>query len=301
MLNIAHRGARSAAPENTLEAIAKAGQLGADAVEIDVQLGADGVAIVFHDDDLLRCTDAAGRFPRRRPWRVSDFTAAELSTLDAGAWFAAQLISSPAERQPWLRDLSAGERDTLMQPKDMAHFASGSVRIPSLAECLRLCRKLSLVAHVELKAIPRFYPRLADKAVAAIRDAGMERDVLVSSFDHQALARMAQLAPGVKLGVLTRDRIHRPSEYLARLGACAYIPCCTGEDDTIGFGAVTGQIDRDTIAEVKAAGFDVYVWTENDTDRMRRLVEAGVSGIYTDYPHRLRAVLGAGIPGRHGT
>lgn len=304
MLNIAHRGARSVAPENTLPAMEKAAQLGADAVEIDVQLSADGAIVVFHDDDLLRCTDARERFPDLAPWRVSDFKTSDLRALDAGSWFAAEVLAAPEQRQPWLRSLTDGERDSWVTPRDLARYASGEVRVPVLAECLDVCRRAGLAVHIELKAIPRFYPRLAEKVVDAVREAGMQGAVLYSSFDHVQLARIAKLSPGARTGVLTADRLHRPSEYLSRLFASAYCPGCCGVHDTVGFGAVTGQIDRQTITEVRAIGCDVYVWTENDPARMARLLEAGVTGIYTDYPHRLRALLEAraGIPagGRAG-
>jgi Glycerophosphoryl diester phosphodiesterase len=119
----------------------------------------------------------------------------------------------------------------------------------------------------------------------------MQDAVVLSSFDHAQLSRIGTLAPGVRTAVLSSDRLYRPAEYLARLGASAYNPGCYGDYDTVGFGAVTGQLDHETIAEVRAAGYDVYVWTENDPERMRRLIEAGVSGIFTDYPNRLRALL----------
>jgi glycerophosphoryl diester phosphodiesterase len=295
VLNIAHRGARNVAPENTLEAIKKAAQLGADAVELDVQLSADGSVIVIHDDDLVRCTDARERFPDREPWRISDFTNPDIRMLDAGSWFAAELSSPQLERQPWLRSLTDGERDAYVQPKDIAHYASGGVRVPLLGECLQACSELALAVHIELKTVPRFYPGLAENVVGQIRDACMQERALISSFDHQQLARVAKLAPEIKTAVLSSDRMYRPAEYLARLRASAYNPACCGEYDTIGFGAVTGQLDRETIAEVRAAGYDVYVWTENDPGRMLRLIEAGVSGIYTDYPNRLRALLDSGM------
>lgn len=293
MLNIAHRGARSLAPENTLEAIKKAAQVGADAVELDVQLAADGGVVVMHDDDLVRCTDARTRFPDRAPWRVSDFTAADIRTLDAGGWFAAEVLSPEPQRQSWLRSLTDGERSTYVTPGDIAHYASGAVKVPLLDECLQACKRLGLVLHIELKVIPRFYPRLAGKVVEHVRESGMRGSVVVSSFDHLQLARIAKLAPELRTAVLTADRLYRPAEYLARLGASAYNPGCHGDSDTVGFGAVTGQLDRETISEVRAAGCDVYVWTENDPGRMARLIDAGVSGIYTDYPHRLRALLDA--------
>lgn len=77
---IAHRGFSAAAPENTLAALRAAIDAGADALEFDLQVTADGEPVLFHDDTLGRTTDAEGYI---RAW-----SAAELAEVDAGSWFA---------------------------------------------------------------------------------------------------------------------------------------------------------------------------------------------------------------------
>ncbi|RIK22153.1 MAG: glycerophosphodiester phosphodiesterase, partial [Anaerolineae bacterium] len=72
-LIIGHRGASADAPENTLAAFALALEQNADGIELDVQLSADGVPVIIHDDDVDRTTDGAGR--------VHDLTLAELRAL----------------------------------------------------------------------------------------------------------------------------------------------------------------------------------------------------------------------------
>lgn len=79
-LVIAHRGASAVAPENTLEAFELAADLGAEAIELDAKLSADGEAVAFHDRTLGRTTGARGT-PGGR-------TLAELRVLEAGAWKA---------------------------------------------------------------------------------------------------------------------------------------------------------------------------------------------------------------------
>jgi len=290
---IAHRGARGMAPENTLEAIALAARQAADAGELDVQLSADGEVVVLHDDTLVRTTDARLRFPDRAPWWVADFTLAELRRLDAGAWFVDELARDPTTRQPFLHSLTNDERDRWIDPAALARFGSGAVRIPTLVECLAACAALGLASHVELKAVPRFPPALVERALAAIDASGERARVTVSSFDHRLLARVRALDAGLPTAVLARDRLADPVDYLARLDAQAYHPGCQGDDDTIGFQSVDGALDHATIAALRAAGRAINVWTENDPVRMRRLVDAGVSGIFTDYPARLRAIVDA--------
>ncbi|CAM5215206.1 Glycerophosphodiester phosphodiesterase [Ureibacillus acetophenoni] len=52
MISIAHRGASAYAPENTMAAFAKGVEMGADYIEIDVQMSKDGIPIIIHDDSL---------------------------------------------------------------------------------------------------------------------------------------------------------------------------------------------------------------------------------------------------------
>jgi len=78
ILNIAHRGASSLAPENTLSAARKGLEAGADMWELDVQLTADGELIVIHDSTLKRTSNVEDVFPHRRPWQVHEFTLDEI-------------------------------------------------------------------------------------------------------------------------------------------------------------------------------------------------------------------------------
>ena len=88
-LNIAHRGNRSLAPENTLAAARKGLAAGADMWELDVAMSADGIPYLIHDDTLERTSNVAEIFPERGPWPTHAFTLAELRQLDFGTWFNA--------------------------------------------------------------------------------------------------------------------------------------------------------------------------------------------------------------------
>jgi len=293
MLVIAHRGARAVAPENTLAAIEAAALLGADAVEIDVQLSADDRVVVTHDDTLVRCTDATTRHPDRAPWWVSDFTYAELRSLDAGSWFVDELERRPGDRQAFLRPLQENEAAALIDDDARARYASGTISIPTLDECIALCVRLGLGLNIELKTIPRKRPGLEERVVDAIDRRGLRHQALVSSFDHHALARVRSLDREVRIGVLVRERLFDPRTYIEALDADAWHPGCRGDDDVIGLQSIDGVVDTDTIARMRERDLGVNVWTVNDPDEMRRLIDAGVTGIFTDYPHRLRALLDA--------
>lgn len=84
---IAHRGASFDAPESTAASYKLARDLGADYLEMDLQRSKDGVLFALHDNNLQRTTDVATRFPERKDSPANAFTIAELKTLDAGSWF----------------------------------------------------------------------------------------------------------------------------------------------------------------------------------------------------------------------
>lgn len=83
---LAHRGDLANAPENTLPSFSQAIQKGADGVELDAKLTADGHVIVIHDATVERTTNGSGR--------VASFTLEAIRELDAGAWFDSQFIGT---------------------------------------------------------------------------------------------------------------------------------------------------------------------------------------------------------------
>ena len=87
-LIIAHRGDAASAPENTLPAFRRAWERGADGIELDVRLTADGQLVVHHDRRLGRTNGGAGL--------VSNATLAEIRALDSGGWFGPEFRGQPA-------------------------------------------------------------------------------------------------------------------------------------------------------------------------------------------------------------
>ncbi|WP_246609642.1 glycerophosphodiester phosphodiesterase [Nonomuraea rhizosphaerae] len=98
--SVAHRGASAYAPENTIAAFRLADKQRADMFELDVQETKDHKLVLMHDPTLNRTTNVEQVFPTRSPWRIKDFTYAEIRRLDAGSWFAAKYRG---QRVPTLR------------------------------------------------------------------------------------------------------------------------------------------------------------------------------------------------------
>jgi glycerophosphoryl diester phosphodiesterase len=287
VLNIAHRGARAFAPENTLAAFQKAKLLGCSMFEIDVHRTKDGDLIVHHDDQLTRCTDVKIKFPDQNSYFVSDFTSAQLSTLDAGSWYVEQL-SLPVEQRQWfLQSLTDDEIKQFVSHQDRDLYASGEIKLPTLKQTLELAQSLELLVNIELKTLPRMYPGLTDAVVDLIEKLNMELYVLISSFDHQQLQLVRQRNQIIATAVLTGDRMVNPLAYLKLLDADAYHPGL----DALGFNGVERKLDATGIANAIEQGCTVNAWTCNDKMEMRQLIAAGISGIISDYPNRVCDVL----------
>lgn len=226
VLNIGHRGASRAFPENTLAAFRAACDSGADMCELDVQLSRDGAVVVIHDDTVDRTTNGRGE--------VSGLTLAELKSLDAGR----------GERIPTLEEV----------------FAATTGRCG---------------LNIELKIAG------VERQVAEImRKYDATETSMVSSFDWSALEAMRTIAAEIRAGVLAEKKPERMLEAASRLHAYAVNPR---------FDLAT----PDLCIAAHARGFKVLVWTVDQPEQMRALIEAGVDGIMTNYPDRMRSVLDA--------
>ena len=84
---IAHRGTTFWAPEETEPAFIWARNIGADYLELDLQITSDGFLIAFHDDNLKRTTNISEVYPKKANLPIIEFSLRELRSLDVGSWF----------------------------------------------------------------------------------------------------------------------------------------------------------------------------------------------------------------------
>lgn len=249
---IAHRGASQAAPENTALAIERAIELGADAVEIDVQATADGALIVQHDCTLDRNTDAGAVFGREG-LRACDLTLQQLRRLDMSAWFDADL---PTQRILTLADAVAlTDRRTglLVEVSPCAQYADTDLPGDVARELLRLLPGRS----------------------------GLQ----VQSFRPEHCARLRALLPDVPVAWLAGDD-ERFTQVLAddeRLGPIVRTVDHVNPNRTL--------VDAALVERLHGLGVGVHPWIVNDGREMADLVDAGVDGVITDRPDAARAVL----------
>ncbi len=248
---VAHRGGSALAPENTLAAFQQALNWPVDAIELDVQMSADGHAVVFHDETMERLTDGRGN--------MLDLDLAYLHTLNAAAHFA------------------GGWPDVQ--------------RIPSLREVLDVARAGGVQAYVEIKASKRLggpyerYPHIAEAVVREIVASEMQTRVVVISFDWEILPRVKELAPEIATGAIVSREIWSTRDSLADLLArLTTLQCAWLNLDHQLFSA-------EMPAQVHAAGLQLGLWTVNDAQSLLRLARTEVDSLTSDRPDLFAALV----------
>lgn len=245
---VAHRGASATNAEHTLGAYVAALDEGAEALECDVRLTADGHLVCVHDRDLRRTAHRDGI--------VSTMELADLEDLDFAAW-----------KNPWADlDDEAPDRD------------------PELAKVLTMRRLLETAAsyprRVELAIEtkhPTRYAGLVERRLVQLLDefgwAGKDSPARIMSFSWVALRRIRRLAPDLELVLLMRT----PTQwYRSRPFA--------DSDWIAGPGIEFVREHPELVRRIVKSGTRVHCWTVNAPEDIDRCVDLGVEAIITDTP-----------------
>jgi len=251
---VAHRGASEDAPEHTLAAYKKAIEDGADALECDVRLTADGHLVCVHDRRVNRTSNGRGA--------VSALELADLAALDFGSWKSRDAWRGRDEEPDWEH-----------LPEDPAETA-----------VLTLERLLELVAdsgrRVELAIEtkhPTRYAGLVERRLVQLLDefgwAGQDSPARVMSFSWVALRRVRRLAPDLELVILVDNRAqwYRSRPFI-------------DNDWIAGPGIEMVREHPDALLKMRDGGRRVHCWVVNNEEDIDRCLELGIEAIITDKP-----------------
>jgi len=286
----AHRGGADLTSENTLEAFARALDIGVTTLELDAQVTRDGAVVVAHDNrvnpDTCRDTSPAGLSDDLFPYSGKPFrllTLAQVRTLDCGY--------QPTPDHPDQRAVSG------------AH-------VPELREVVDLLRErgaddvgLNVEIKVQADDLGLTVPRTeyAAKVWAVLDEGGVADRATIQSFDWASLTAVHHIAPGARLvALVSPERLEQGKESAS--------PWLGGIDiDDVGGDVVRAAsgiagvvalspredlpVDAALVRSAHAAGLAVVPWTVDDEDDMGRLVDLGVDGLITNRPDLLRTVL----------
>ena len=278
-LIIAHRGASGYLPEHTLEAYAYAYAAGADYLEPDVVLAADGTLICSHDLTLEKTTDVADVFPGRAradgKWYAIDFTVAELKQLHR---------RGPGDAAP--RGMQIATLDELFDLIGQLNAQTG--------------RRVGVIPEPKSPSFHREAGRPIEPVLLdALRRHGYTEPndpAIIQCFDLDALRRIHDdLDSRLRLVYLIgRDPL--PSDRISAVAAF-----CHG----LGPNKEFFETHPDMIDAARRSGLALYPYTfKRDVESHRRFIhEHRVRGIFTDFPDLARAVAdtppgGTGAPVR---
>lgn len=245
---VAHRGSSATNPEHTLGAYVAALDEGAEALECDVRLTADGHLVCVHDRNLLRTA--------QKKRLVSSMELSELEQLDFASW-----------KHPWAElDDEAPDLD------------------PEFNKVLTLRRLLETVADygrpvelaIETKH-PTRYAGLVERRLVDLLDdfgwAGKDSPARIMSFSWIALRRVRRLAPELRLVFL----MDGPTDWVR-------VRPFADNDWIAGPGIKLLKKHPEMIQRIRESGTEVHVWTVNKPDDIDLCVRAGVSAVITDKP-----------------
>ena len=251
--NFAHRGASARAPENTLEAFRLAVEAGAGGLELDVHMTLDKEIVVIHDPTVDRTTNGSGA--------VAEMTLDEIKALDAGYRFSPNGGSTYPYR-------------------------GRGLRTPRLAEVYEEFPNAPV--NIEIK---QAQPGVEEAVLKVIWEAGAAGRTLVASNRHGVVRRFRRISGGRIPTAASRREIARfyllSRLRLERLYRPAY-DALQVPPDYRGTPLVTPRF----LEAAHDRGVRVDVWTINDPDEMRRLLDLGADGVMTDRPEELVGVLG---------
>ncbi|MFF4588535.1 glycerophosphodiester phosphodiesterase [Streptomyces sp. NPDC001388] len=262
---VAHRGASEEAPEHTLAAYKKAIEDGADALECDVRLTADGHLVCVHDRRVNRTSNGRGA--------VSALELADLAALDFGSW------KTREAREAWHARVE--DPDWEVRPEDREETS-----VLTLERLLELVsdagRRVELA--VETKHPTRWAGQVEERLLALLKRFGLdapasaaESPVRVMSFSARSLHRVHAAAPTLPTVYLTQFVSPRLRDGRLPVG--------------VGIAGPSIRIVRNHplyVERLKKSGHQVHVWTVNEPEDVDACVELGVDAIITNRP---RAVL----------
>ena len=247
---IAHQGGDGLRPGNTMHAFQHAMDLGVDVLEMDVHASLDGQLVLIHDTTVDRTTNGKGS--------ISGQTLMELKALDAAFHWPYERL----EERP---------------------YRNSGVQIPLLSEVLQSFPDTRYV--IEIK---QFQPSIVKDLCNMLTDYKVLDRALVASTDGETILAFRQACPTVATSSYSNEIAwFLVSHHTGLLALYQAVSNAFQVPTHLGSYAL---IDQKFVESARTRGVHVEAWTINDVETMHSLIDAGVSGIITDYPDKLLAL-----------
>lgn len=150
--------------------------------------------------------------------------------------------------------------------------------IPTLREYFDLVKDTNVITNIELKTGIFEYPTIEKRVIDMIKEYGLEKKIILSSFNHYTVMRCKDIAPEIKRGFLSESWLIGYGKYTAQndCQCCHPIHCFLSEE---------------TVKEMHDAGCEINTWTVNEYEDIKRLSALGVDSLIGNFPDRMIEVL----------
>jgi glycerophosphoryl diester phosphodiesterase len=253
-LIIGHRGSSAIAPENTMVAFKQSLADGADGIEFDVRLARDGALVVIHDATLKR----TGRLKKR----VDQLSSEELNRIDVGSWFNRRFPKKAKEE-------------------------FSNMTVPTLKEVLDAFKNQNFQLYVEMKCSRgEDYKALASAVAQSIREADINKQIVVESFELAAIEELKRIAPEIRTAALFEPKFLRLVRTKKKLIEQAI---AHGADEIALHHTLATRMTAKMATE---SGLKTVIWTTDNPAWVGRATRYGIKAIITNNPAKLLAARG---------
>ncbi len=262
----AHRGAMAYRPQNTLPSFQLAWEMGARAIELDVQCTREGEVVVFHDDTVDALTHGTGH--------LRDMSLAQVLQLDAGSHFAPEYASEhiPTLAQV-LRLRPVGTWVNIEIKTELLDATPEQMALRATEGQPELVREPEGMVEQEARRVAQ---RTAEVVLALAREIpDLLAHLIVSSFHPVAIEVFAAHCPEVALAYLHSPDVYWNTEPLMRAMSHVHLSAVHLDKH---------EVSAERVAQAHAQGLKVNVWTVNDAALARSLFAIGVDGVFTNVP-----------------
>ncbi|WP_246858243.1 MULTISPECIES: glycerophosphodiester phosphodiesterase family protein [unclassified Corynebacterium] len=290
----AHRGGRGEWTENSRTSFENVKNVGVTTIELDILVSEDGVPVVWHDEDIQaeKCADTAPATPQDPEFPyvgklIKDLSWAQLQTLDC---------NKALEKFP---EAKHEQGTKLIQLSELYDIYAGTDAYFNV----------EAKVAVEKPGTNKPNPEIVSAMLGAINASGMADRTTIQSFDWSIFPLFREQAPEIPLALLWDETTWKSGS--AWTGSVDYdavkgdVIAAAKQLDVqilspgfaVPYDAAAGDKDYHPVAtpefmrKAHEAGLRVIPWTINDEATMREQIDAGVDGIITDYPSKLKKIL----------
>ena len=186
------------------------------------------------------------------------------------------LVGNPL-RQTMQKNIKARSADISLE-KQNNRLSYAFLPVPSFEEYLDFIKDKKIVTNVELKTAPVYYDGIEEKAIDMIYKAGVEKNIIFSSFNWLSIVRAREIAPEIPSALLIEQRLFKMGPLFSKSGISYFHPYYL-------------TVDENMVKDMHSNGVGVNAWTVDNESDILSMLSCKVDGIITNAPDKVQSLL----------